>query len=139
MPNFNSTKAAAGTKARANKIGALIEHDEVAVTGQAQADTLTFCKLPIGAIIHGFALTGTAALFATSCTLQFGDGTTAALFGTVSFSNVAPNAFVTVPGAAASIAALTSEVNLVVTISAASGAAGAQTLGLKIFYDLQGF
>lgn len=139
MPNFNSTKAAAGTKARAYKVGALIEHDEVAVTGHTTADTLTMVTLPAGAIIHGFAITGTAALFATSCTLQFGDGTTAALFGSVSFLAVAPNAFVTVPGAAASIAPLAAEVPLKITISASSGAAGAQTLGVKVFYDCQGF
>ena len=135
MPNFNSVKQLAGTKARARKLGAITDFDTVAITGQASADTMTCFLLPIGAILHSVDIASTAAIFATSCTIQVGNGTTAALFGTSSGITTGLNHTIICP----SIVATTVETNLVLTISAASGAAGAQTLTLRVNYDLQGF
>lgn len=131
MPNFNSA-GYASTPTRQLIVGLNIVNDTVAITGHAANDTLTTVKLPVDASLRAIMISGTAALFGTSCTLQFGDGTTAARFGSISLGAVAPNDCVV----SLDTTKLTAATNIVITISAASGAAGAQTVRLAYLYDL---
>lgn len=131
MANFNSA-CYASTPTRQNLVGLNFVNDTVAVTGQAASDTLTMVKLPVDASLRAILISGTAALFGTSCTLQFGDGTTAARFGSISLGAVAPNDAVV----SLDTTKLTAATNLVITISAASGAAGAQTVRVGLIYDI---
>lgn len=129
MANFNSTRSTATPK---NQVGVNAQFDTVAVTGQVATDTITMlAQIPLGAVIIGVGISGTAALFATSCTLQVGDGTTASRFG---IANVLTSPSTFIPSK--DFTPLTADTSIVITISAASGAAGAQTLGLTVIYTM---
>lgn len=130
MPNFNSTRV--GVIGRALKIGTVVESDTVAVTGQAAADTLTFETIPKDAVVRAILVSSSVVLFATSHTLQFGVAGTAALFGAISTGAAAVNNAL----ASASLTPLAADTPLIVTISAASGAANAGNLRITIIYDL---
>lgn len=130
MPNFNSGKVA--TVGRALKIGTIVETDKVAVTGQAQSDTLTMLTLPKDAVVRSIQVSSSMVPFATSHTLQFGVSGTAAKFGAVSTGAAAVNAALV----SADVTPLAADTPLIITISAASGAANAGDIRIAVTYDL---
>lgn len=134
MPNFNSTRAAAqaaNTLPVKSGIGAEIIIDNIVVsTTHAQADTFTLVKLP-----KGFTVTRIDYYFsnkpgATSGVFQFGDGTTAARFGTTAAISAATSGSFS----ATDHTALAADANLVLTLSTLTGAAAA----FNIFVSVSG-
>lgn len=123
MPNFNSTKAAAQgatppTAAVRSGIGAEVLLDSIVMgTTHAANDTITMLKIPKGFTVSRIDYSISAKPAATSGTYQFGDGTTAARFGTTAAVTAAvTGSFVPVDQTAMAV-----DTNLVLTISALVG------------------
>lgn len=134
MTNFNTDKITAGIPAKAELGFNSITAKVVLATAQATDDTITFCKIPKGAIVQAVLLSFSTQLpFATNITIQLGDGTTAARFGTTGSLTAAGNGTLVV---SVDETATASEVNLVGTISASSGSAQASTIRAVVLYTM---
>jgi hypothetical protein len=133
MPNFNSTKAAAqaaNTVPVKSGISSEVIVDNIALaTAHAQADTVTLVKLPKGFLVTGIGYSVSAKPGATSGVYQFGDGTTAARFGTTSAISAAAQGFF----AAVDQTALTADTNLVLTLSTLTGGAAAHNIFVQVY------